>query len=359
MREEKAGELLRQTVSEIRPPDDGFLSACRRHWDSLIHPLGGFGKLEDMISQIGAIQGTDSPHLDHAVIVIMGADNGVVEEGVSQCGAEVTAQVLENMGDGISSVCTMARFRKAEVLPVNIGMNTDGKHPAIRNCAVRHGTGNIRRGPALTRREAVLAVEEGIRIAGELKESGCDVLIPGEMGIGNTTTSAACICALSGLDAELVTGAGAGLSAEGLRRKTEVVRDAVRVNAPDPDDPLDVLSKVGGLDIAGMCGCFLGAARYHIPVLIDGLICSVAALLACRLCPASHGFMLATHGSSEPGSRIVMEALGLEPVLYAGMHLGEGTGAAAVLNLLDEALYVYYRLPGFEAGKVKAYERLS
>lgn len=359
MGEREAGELLRHTIQEILPADRSAEQACAAHWDSLIHPLGGFGKLEEMISRIGGIQGTVSPHLDRVVFVIMGADNGVTAEQVSQCGPEVTAQVLENMGEGISSLCTMCRFREAEVLPVNIGMNVDGRHPKILNCAVRHGTGNIRTGPAMTRTQAVQAIEEGIRIAEEAASRGCDLLVPGEMGIGNTTTSAACAAALFSLDPEKVTGAGAGLSSQGIRHKAEVIRDAIAVNHPDREDVLDVLSKVGGLDIAGMCGLFLGAAKRHVPALIDGLISSIAAYMACRLCGNARSDMLATHGSSEPAAQAVMEAMGMKPVLYADMHLGEGTGAAAVLNLLDEALYIYRNLPDFDAGKVKAYERLS
>lgn len=346
---------LEEAVSSIVPIDRAAMDAAWRHWDSLCKPLRGFGRLEEMVAQMAGIAGTASPVCEKRAIVIMGADNGVVAEGVSQTGSEVTAQVLENMGEGITSVCVMARSLRADVIPVNIGMNTDGRHPAIRNRAVRHGTGNIAREAAMSREEAVRAVEQGIDLIRELKEQGYDLVITGEMGIGNTTTSAACAAALFGKNPREVTGRGAGLSEEGMKKKTEAVRKALAVNRPDPADPLDVLAKVGGLDIAGMTGCFLGAAVYRLPVFIDGFISGIAAYLAVRLAPLAKEYLFATHCSAEPAGGLALEALGLKPLLYADMHLGEGTGAAAVLPLLDQALNLYYGLPSFAAGGVETY----
>lgn len=348
-----------EAVEGIQPIDRGRMEEAWRHWDSLCKPLRGFGRLEEMVVQLAGIRGNASPVCEKRAVVIMGADNGVVAEGVSQTGSEVTAQVLENMGEKISSVCVMSRMLNADVIPVNIGMNVDGVHSAIRNRAVRHGTGNIAQGPAMTREECRRAVEEGIRIVGELKEQGYDLIITGEMGIGNTTTSSACASVLFGKDPEEVTGRGAGLSSDGLKRKISVIRRALEVNRPDAKDPLDIMAKVGGLDIAGMTGCFLGAAYYRLPVWIDGFISGISALFAAMLCPAAKEYMYATHCSAEPAGQMVMQALGLEPLLYAGMHLGEGTGAAAVLPLLDQALNVYYGLPSFDGGKVEAYEHLT
>lgn len=346
---------LEEIIAGIRPIDREKMEESWKRWDSLCKPLRGFGKLEEMVVQLSGIRGDAYPHCEKRAVVIMGADNGVIAEGVSQTGSEVTAQVLENMGEKISSVCVMCRILNADVIPVNIGMNVDGKHPAVWNRAVRHGTGNIARGPAMSRGECLQAVMEGIRTVEKLKNEGYDLIITGEMGIGNTTTSSACVCALFGIEPERVTGRGAGLSSEGLKRKVDAVRRALEVNRPDPKDPLDIMSKVGGLDIAGMTGCFLGAAYYRLPVLIDGLISSVSALFAAMLCPAAKEYMYATHCSAEPAGRMVMDALGLEPLLYAGMHLGEGTGAAAALPLLDQALNVYYGLPVFADGNVEAY----
>lgn len=350
---------LAEVIREIAPTDKRMQEEAWRHWDALCKPLRGFGKLEEMVAQLAGIRGTASPVCEKRAVVIMGADNGVVAEGVSQTGSEVTAQVLENMGLGISSVCVMCRILNADVIPVNIGMNVDGVHKKIRNRAVRHGTGNIAVGPAMSREECVRALEEGIRVVRELKEQGYDLIITGEMGIGNTTTSSACASVLFGRDPEEVTGRGAGLSSEGLTRKIDVIRRAIRVNKPDPKDPIDIMAKVGGLDIAGLAGCFLGAAYYRLPVWIDGFISGISACLAAMLAPTAKEYMVATHCSAEPAGKMTLEALGLEPLLYAGMHLGEGTGAAATLPLLDQALNVYYGLPSFATGKVEAYQHLT
>lgn len=349
---------MEEVISKIVPIDKESMEKAWTHWDSLCKPLRGFGKLEEMVVQLAGIRKTSEPKCEKRAIVIMGADNGVVEEGVSQTGSEVTAQVLENMGAKISSVCVMSRILNAEVIPVNIGVNTDGKHPAILNRAVRHGTGNIAKGPAMSREECIQAIEEGIRIVKELKEAEYDLIVTGEMGIGNTTTSSACAAVLFHKDPEFVTGRGAGLSSAGLSKKVEAIRRAIQVNHPDAADPVDVIAKVGGLDIAGMTGCFLGAAYYQLPILIDGFISSISAYLAFRLCPTAREYMYPTHCSAEPAGQMVMEALGLQPLLYAGMHLGEGTGAAAVLPLFDQALNVYYGIPSFAAGNVETYEHL-
>ena len=350
---------LEEVVEKIVPLDQSAIEEAWIHWDSLCKPLRGFGKLEELVVQLAGIRRTSVPEIKKRAVVIMGADNGVVGEGVSQTGSEVTAQVLENMGDKISSVCVMSRLLNADVIPVNIGMNTDGKHPAIRNRSVRYGTGNIAKEPAMSRQECLKAIEEGIRIIGELKQEGYDLIITGEMGIGNTTTSSACASVILNKDPGEVTGRGAGLSSEGLKRKISVIRRALEVNHPDPQDAVDVMAKVGGLDIAGMTGCFLGAAYYQLPVLIDGFISGVSAYFAAQLCPVSKEYMYATHCGTEPAAEMILDALGLEPVLYAGMHLGEGAGAAAFLPLLDQALNVYYGLPVFAAGKVEAYEHLK
>lgn len=350
---------LEEVIREVCPADRNMQEEAWKYWDSRCKPLRGFGKLEELVVWLAGIQRTAEPKCGKRAVVIMGADNGVVEEGVSQTGSEVTAQVLENMGAKISSVCVMSRILNADVLPVNIGMNTDAKHPAVRNCAVRHGTGNIAKGPAMTREECIRAIETGIRVVGELKEQGYDLILTGEMGIGNTTTSSACAAVIFHKDPAEVTGRGAGLSTEGLNRKVEAIRKALEVNTPDPEDPIDVMAKVGGLDIAGMVGCFLGGAYYQLPVWIDGFISGISAYFAVQLCPLAKEYMYATHSSAEPAARMILEALGMDPILHAGMHLGEGTGAAAMLPLLDQALNVYYGLPGFSEGNVETYEHLK
>ncbi|HCG60151.1 MAG TPA: nicotinate-nucleotide--dimethylbenzimidazole phosphoribosyltransferase [Lachnospiraceae bacterium] len=350
---------MEETIRQIHPPQDVFRRSCQARWDSLCKPIHGLGALEDMVSQIGAIQQTEQPDISRAVVVIMGADNGVVAEGVSQCGSEVTAQVLRNMAEGDSTVCQMARFRRTEVVAVDIGLNEPVNSPGVLNRAVRRGSGDIRTGPAMDRQEALQAIGEGIRIVHELKAQGCQILIPGEMGIGNTTTSAACVCAFFGKEPEKIAGPGAGLTKEGVRHKAEVIRDALRVNRPDRGDVLDVLSKVGGLDIAGMTGLFLGSAAEGIPTVIDGLIAALSAYIAVRLAGPVREYLIPGHLGTEPGDRILMEALQLTPPLRLGMHLGEGSGAALLLPLLDEALYIYRNLPHFGKCGIHAYKPLS
>lgn len=378
---------LEEITAQIRPLDRNAEKKVRLRWGSLCKPLGGFGLFEEIIAQLGGIQRTDRPSAGDAVIVIMGADNGVVAQGVSQSGQEVTAQVLENMVLGKSSVCVMSNYTKTRVVPVNIGISGEvpqalrremndllppgGAVPPARQedsrffwengiggileVPVSHGTDDISRGPAMAGSAAEKAVLTGIRIARRLKKLGYDLLIPGEMGIGNTTTSSAVACALTGRDPRVMTGAGAGLSAAGVAHKAEVVRKALEVNLPDPFDPVGLIAKVGGFDIAGMCGLYLGAASCGMGCLVDGFISLTAADLAVRLAPCCRDYLIATHKSAEPAFGALLEDLGLKPVLDAGMHLGEATGAAAVYTLLREMLYVYDTLPRFEEGHVKNY----
>ena len=256
-------------------------------------------------------------------------------------------------------MCCMARKAGAEVIPVDIGVARPVVGEHIRQCCIRRGTANMTKGPAMTREEAAKAIMIGVELVGELKEKGVRLLATGEMGIGNTTTSSAIVSVLLGKDPAEVTGRGAGLTSEGLERKIHAIETAIAVNQPDPTDGLDVLHKVGGLDIAGLAGVFLGGAYYRIPVLVDGFISSAAALAAAAICPTAKDYMLASHASNEPAGRMVLEALGLEPFLYAGMCLGEGTGAVAVMPLLEMGAAVYREMCTFEATDIEAYEHLT
>ena len=238
-------------------------------------------------------------------------------------------------------------------------MNVDGVHEKIRNRAVRHGTGDIAVEPAMSREECIRAIEEGIRITEELREQGYDLIITGEMGIGNTTTSSACAAVLFHRQPEEVTGRGGGALQPGTGEKDTGHPAGHRGKPAGSEDPIDIMAKVGGLDIAGMTGCFLGAAACRMPVWIDGFISGISACFAARLEPLAKEYMVATHCSAEPGGKMALDDLGLEPLLYAGMHLGEATGAAAMLPLLDQALNVYYGLPSFASGKVEAYQHLK
>ena len=350
---------LEEYIGQIRPFNQKAADAAWDWWDSLCKPLRGMGMLEEMIVQLAGIYGTEKIDSLNPVVVIMGADNGVVAEGVSQTGSEVTAQVLENMGDRISSVCIMSRVEGLEVIPVNIGMFTDGKHPRIWNRPVRYGTGNIAKEPAMTREEADRAIVTGIEVVKELCGQGYRMIITGEMGIGNTTPSSAIASVLLSKDPAEVTGRGAGLSSQALEHKIEVIRQAIAVNQPDKDDILDVVAKVGSLDIAGMIGCYIGGAVMGVAVLIDGFISSIAAYCAAKLSPACRPYMVATHCSAEPAGQMMLDALGMKAPIQAGMHLGEGTGAVTAYSLYKYALALYNGLPSFREAKVEQYQHLA
>ena len=350
---------LNEVIERIRPADLPARAAARQRWDAVAHPLESLGLLEEAIVRIAGVQETAAVDISKRAVVAMCADNGVVAEGVTQSGQDVTAIVTENMARGASSVCCMGRLAGAEVWPVDIGVTVPVKGERILQRNIRRGTANLAVGPAMTREECERAVLTGVEIAGDLAAQGNRLLLTGEMGIGNTTTSAAVASVLLDRDPVDMTGRGAGLSSEGLTKKIDAIRRGIAVNHPDPADPLDVVQKVGGLDIAGLVGVFLGGALHRVPVLVDGFISSVAALVAARLCPASVDAMLASHASGEPAGRMVLDELGLEPPISAGMRLGEGTGAVALLPLLDMALAVYREMVSFEDTAIEAYEHLT
>ena len=283
------------------------------------------------------------------------ADNGVIAQGISQSGSDVTRAVLQNLAQRKTSVCKMAETVHCGVIPVDMGI-AGAPVDGVKNCRVRAGTNDFTGGPAMTREDALQAIETGIELVREQKAQGIKLLATGEMGIGNTTTSAAVTAALTGAEAAAVTGRGAGLSTAGLERKIAVIEAALALHKPDSNDSIDVLHKVGGLDIAGLCGLYLGAAAQRIPVVLDGVISCAAALLSVRLCPQSVHFMVAAHRSDEPASILLLDALGKRPFLTAGMHLGEGTGAAAGVALLDLALAPYREMVSFADIGMEAYQ---
>ena len=350
---------LAQVAGLVGPLDEKAMAEAKCRWDAVAKPLDSLGLLETDIIRIAGITGDANVDLSKKAVVAMCADNGVVAEGVTQTGQEVTAIVTENMGRGDTSVCRMAHVAGAEVIPVDIGVARPVVGETIVQHNIRRGTANMTQGPAMTREEAAQAVMTGVLLVEELKHKGYRLLATGEMGIGNTTTSSALVSVLLNKDPAEVTGRGAGLSSEGLDRKVKAIRTALAVNRPDPSDPLDVLHKVGGLDIAGLAGIFLGGAVHRIPVLVDGFISAAAALVARAICPGAADYMLASHASNEPAGQMVLQALGLRPFLYADMCLGEGTGAVAVMPLLDMALAVYREMVAFDDTGIEAYQPLS
>lgn len=345
---------LNEFLKKIAAPDEVAMRAARDHWNGIAKPIGSLGLLEDAITQIAGLTGSPRVKLGKRAVLVMCADNGVVAEGVTQTGQEVTALVAGNMVKHDSSVCRMAEIARADVFPVDMGMIAPAE--GVRDCHIRRGTGNLAREPAMTREEAEAAILTAIDLVGELKQQGYGIIATGEMGIGNTTTSSAMLAAFLGLEPETVTGRGAGLSDEGLKRKIRAIKMGLQLHRPDPADALDVLSKVGGLDIAGICGTFLGGAIHRVPIVIDGFISAVGALCALRLAPGSRCAMIAAHVSAEPAAKRVLEELELRPMITAGMRLGEGTGAVAALPLLDMALAVYDGMVTFDNIGMTAYE---
>lgn len=348
---------LEETMQKIRPVDVAAMAAAKQHWDGLGKPLGSLGRLEKALIQIAGIQRTGDVHIDRKALVIMCADNGVVEEGVTQCGQEVTATVAENFLDEKSCVAIMCRRAGTKICPVDIGMAVDT--PRVEKRKIAYGTKNMAKEPAMTREQAVAAIEVGIAKAEELHAQGYEMLATGEMGIGNTTTSSAMTAVYLGLDVETVTGRGAGLSSHGLQRKIHAIKQAIAVNQPDPEDSLDVLAKVGGLDIAGMCGLFLGGAAQQMPVVMDGFISQVAALTAMRLVPECADYILASHVSEEPGANILLKALEKDAFLTCGMRLGEGSGAVALFPILDFASDIYHKMSTFVQADIVEYQPLD
>lgn len=350
---------LKQYCGAVTVPDREIMDAARRRQAELAKPPGSLGKLEDYSIRLAGITGQVRPHIEKCRVLVLAADNGVTAEGISSAPTSVTLSQVINMTRHKTGMSALAHYFGNEVVVADMGIDTDRPIPGVLDRKVRRSTGNIAREPAMTRQQALHALETGMELAAQAAADGVQALGIGEMGIGNTTTSSAVAAVLLGQEPVVMTGRGAGLSDAGLQKKIHAIETAVAVNRPDPADVLDVLHKVGGLDIAGLAGVFLGGALCHTPVLVDGFISSVAALVAARLCPACKDYMLGSHASEEPASRLVLSELGLRPFLYAGMRLGEGTGAVAVMPLLDMGLAVYREMATFEDTNIEAYQPLG
>ena len=343
---------------KIKPLDENAMEEARAHWMTVGKPLFSLGSLEDAVIQIAGIKGTSDFELRKRGLIIMCADNGVVEEGVTQTGQEVTAIVADNFTRGETSVCIMAEEAKVDLFPVDVGMATDVPSVTKKEYKVMYGTHNFAKEAAMTREEAVAAIEVGIQMVKKCAEAGYEILATGEMGIGNTTTSSAVASVLLGKPVEDMTGRGAGLSGEGLVRKINAIKKAIALNNPDRADVIDVLAKVGGLDIAGMTGVFIGGAALGMPVVMDGFISCVAALVAEQICPTAGEYMIASHVSNEPAAHLILEALGKEAVIHGEMCLCEGSGAVALFPFLDMGIAVYDSMSTFEDIHVEQYEEL-
>ncbi|MCR5251601.1 MAG: nicotinate-nucleotide--dimethylbenzimidazole phosphoribosyltransferase [Lachnospiraceae bacterium] len=351
----------------IPAPDEAARKAAKKRWDGIAKPIDGLGRLEELICRIAAIEGREDAQVTPRGLIIMCADNGVVEEGVSQTSQEVTLEVARLMGQKKSSVGVMTESCPLKAYAVDIGIDSGETPEGVIDRKVRRGSANIAKGPAMTEEECLRAVSVGIGLARKSRDEGCRLLATGEMGIGNTTTSAALLCALTGAEPAAVTGRGAGLSDEGLLRKLAVVERALELHrkemgcrqASTQADALEALRRLGGLDIAGLAGVFIGGALFGIPVIIDGLISATAALAAEQLAPGCRAYMLASHRGREKGTMIALERLGLYPVIDADLALGEGTGAVLLFPLLDMAMSLYRSGLAFGEAEIEAYRRFE
>jgi nicotinate-nucleotide--dimethylbenzimidazole phosphoribosyltransferase len=351
-------DKLQNTINRIEPLDQEAMRQAQARQDNLTKPQGSLGLLEELSVKVAGIQGTARPKIRDKVIVTMAGDHGVVAEGVSLYPQEVTAQMVTNFLRGGAGINALARHVGARVVVVDMGVATDLEpHPELLAKKVAYGTKNMARGPAMSREEAIQAIETGIEIVESELSRGMDIVGTGDMGIGNTTPSSAIVAALTGSAVADVTGRGTGIDDEQLAYKVETIERALAVNRPDPADPLDVLAKVGGLEIGGIAGVVLGAAAHRLPVVIDGFISGAGALIAAGLAPQAKDYLVAAHLSVELGHRPVLERLGLTPLLNLNMRLGEGTGAALGISLVEAAVKVLNEMATFaDAGVSEAME---
>lgn len=335
-------------VCAVAPLDRGTMTAAEEYQARLAKPPGSLGRLEEISIQLAGITGRVHNALNKKQLLVFAADNGVVAEGVSSAPQSVTKQQTINLMRGKTGAAVLAKHFGCGLTVCDVGMNADIYESTVLNRKIAYGTQNICTGPAMTREQTLQAILTGAEIA---RTVDADVIGVGEMGIGNTTTSSAVLAVLLGADVEAVTGRGGGITEESFRKKKAVIRTAIEVNRPDRDDVVGVLSKVGGFDLAAMCGAFLGAAAARRPAVIDGLISAAAALCAVRLCPNVRGYLVPSHASFEIGYRLAMEAMDLRPLFDLGMRLGEGSGCPLAFQVLDAACAVINDMATFgEAG---------
>ena len=344
--------LLKETIDNIKPLYRDCVKEAWERIDDLTKPIGSLGVLEEIAAKLSGITGKINNNICKKNIIIMCSDNGVIEEGVSACPQNITAIVTNNFTKNITGVCKLAKHANSEITVVDIGVNADFNNKNIINKKIAYGTKNMAIGAAMTKEEVIKAIEVGIETVSKLTLSGYDLLGTGEMGIGNTTTSAAVLSVLSGINPDLIVGKGAGLTEKQYENKKKVVIRAINVNSPDKNDVIDVLSKVGGFDIAALCGCFLGAASCRVPIVIDGFISSCAALCAYRINPLSREYMFPSHMSAEPGAIYMMKELNLSPMLNLNMRLGEGSGCALAFNVIEAALYTINNMATFKEAEI-------
>lgn len=339
---------LQETIGKIKKVDTQIMAWAQDRVDHLIKPKRSLGDLEDIYVKVAGITGKKYPMIEKKSIIVMAGDHGIIEEGVATSEKDITKIQAINMTRGFTGVCALAKQARAQVVVVDIGIDNEIDTEKIVKRKIRYGAGNFLKGLAMEREEAIKALEVGIEMAEMEIQRGVNLLGTGEMGIGNTTPSAAIVSVISGESPLEVTGIGANLPAERVKHKAKVIEAALKKHTPDPTDAIDILSKVGGLEIAGMAGVMLGGAANGVPVIVDGFISTAAALIACTLEPKVKDYLIPSHASMEKGARIASEILGFKPPLNLDLRLGEGTGAAIMMNVVESALYMNKEMLTFE-----------
>jgi nicotinate-nucleotide--dimethylbenzimidazole phosphoribosyltransferase len=344
---------LRNLLSSIRPVDMSLAASVQARLDDLTKPRGSLGRLEDIVMKYAIATGTADPVLSRKKVFCFAADHGVAAEGVSAFPAEVTPKMVYNMLGGGAAINVLTRHAGAELEVIDMGVNHDfAEHPMLRCRKVRRGSSNMALGPAMTVDEALKAVLTGASLAIEAREQGYHLLATGELGIANTTPATALFAALLGLPVEEITGRGTGLGDSGLQHKIEVIRRALEVNSGNTGTPLETLAALGGFEIAGLCGLILGAASVGMPVVVDGFISSSAAVVAMKLSCRVGDYLFFSHLSNEQGHRAVMRSLGAVPILDLDLRLGEGTGAALAMQVIEASVKIYREMATFSSARV-------
>lgn len=346
-------EKINEVAKKIRRLDGKLLEKTQSRLDNLTKPLGSLGRLEGLAKQIVGITGNENPGFKNKVIFTLAADHGVTEEGISAYPKEVTAQMVYNFLAGGAGINVLANHVGARVVIVDMGVASDLRpNPRLVIKKIAYGSKNMARGPAMSRNQAIKAISAGFEIFEDEFRRGVDIIGTGEMGIGNTTAASAITAVFTGKPIEEITGRGAGLDDKRLEHKVEVIKKALAVNKPDPKDAVDVLSKVGGFEIAGLCGIILAAGARKVPVVIDGFISGSAALIAYYIEPKVKDYMIAAHKSVEDGHKYILEHIGLKPLFDLDLRLGEGTGAALAISLADAATKILTQMATFQSANV-------
>lgn len=344
--------LLEETLESIKAGDSKARAKSKLKWDSLLKPLGSLGRLEEIGIKISGMTGKVENKIEKKAIVVMVADNGILEEGVSASPLEFTTLLTEGMVKGVTGVATLAKFAQAQIVTVDLGLNSEFTHEKLIDKKIAYGTKNFCKEQAMTYEEAIKSIEIGIEIGDKLFEESYDILGTGELGMGNTTTSSAILSVLSGLEPELTCGVGGGATQEQMEIKIDAVKRGIELHKPNREDPIDVIAKIGGFDIGGMCGLFLSGAKNRKPIVMDGFISSAAALCAIRLNPLVKEYIISSHLSHEPAANLMFEELGLESMLDLKMRLGEGSGCPLAFQIIESALFAQSNMGTLEEARI-------